>query len=61
MTLEQKVAQMFVVSFFGSTVNIPTRDFIRTWQPGIIVLLPSNLENPSQITRLTNDIQQIFY
>ena len=58
MTLEQKVAQMFVLSFYGATVNSPTRDFIRTWQPGTVVLLPSNLENPTQITRLTNDIQQ---
>jgi beta-N-acetylhexosaminidase len=58
MTLEQKVAQMFVMSFFGSTVNEPARDFLETWQPGTVVLLPSNLENPEQITRLTNDIQQ---
>src|SRR5688572_4641004 len=58
MTLEQKVAQMFVMSFFGSTVNEPSRDFLETWQPGTVVLLPSNLENPEQITRLTNDIQQ---
>jgi beta-N-acetylhexosaminidase len=58
MTLEQKVAQMFVMSFFGSTVNEPSRVFLETWQPGTVVLLPSNLENPEQITRLTNTIQQ---
>jgi beta-N-acetylhexosaminidase len=58
MTLEQKVAQMFVMSFFGATVNEPSRDFLERWQPGTVVLLPSNLENPEQITRLTNDIQQ---
>ncbi|MEO1288783.1 MAG: glycoside hydrolase family 3 protein, partial [Chloroflexota bacterium] len=58
MTLEQKVGQMFVMSFFGSELNIPARDLLTTWQPGAIVLLPSNLENPAQITRLTNDIQQ---
>ncbi|MEM9951126.1 MAG: glycoside hydrolase family 3 protein [Chloroflexota bacterium] len=58
MTLEQKVGQMFVMSFFGSELNMPARDLLITWQPGAIVFLPSNLENPAQITRLTNDIQQ---
>ena len=58
MSLEQKVGQMFVMSFFGSEVNFAARDLLTTWQPGAIVLLPSNLENPQQITRLTNDIQQ---
>ncbi len=58
MSLEQKVGQMFVMSFFGSELNFAARELLTTWQPGAIVLLPSNLENPQQITRLTNDIQQ---
>lgn len=58
MNLENKVAQMFMASFFGETLNQPIRDFIETYQPGAFVLLPSNLKNPTQITRLTNDIQQ---
>lgn len=58
MSLEQKVGQMFVMSFFGSELNLAGRDLLSTWQPGAIVLLPSNLENPQQITRLTNDIQR---
>ncbi|MEO1165251.1 MAG: glycoside hydrolase family 3 N-terminal domain-containing protein [Chloroflexota bacterium] len=59
LTLEQKVAQMMIVSIFGPAVNEPAAAMIRTWQPGAIVLLPSNLENPAQITRLTNEIQTI--
>ncbi|MGJ3238341.1 MAG: beta-N-acetylhexosaminidase [Anaerolineae bacterium] len=58
MTLEQKVAQMFVMSFYGSQLNEPAGDLLTAWQPGAVVLLPSNLQDPSQITRLTNDIQQ---
>lgn len=58
MTLEQKVAQMFVMSFFGSELNFPVQALLAEWQVGAVVLLPSNLENPQQITRLTNDIQQ---
>lgn len=57
MTLEQKVAQMFMVSFFGAPMNEPARALLRDWQPGAVVLLPSNLGDPEQVTRLTNDIQ----
>lgn len=58
MTLRQKVGQMFVASFYGPTINEPTRQFLEAYQPGAVVFLPSNLENPGQIARLTNDIQQ---
>ncbi len=58
MTLEQKVAQMFVMSFFGTEINFAVNELLDDWQVGAVVLLPSNLDNPQQITRLTNDIQQ---
>ncbi len=58
MSLEQKVGQLFVMSFFGSELNFAAQDFITTWQPGAVVFLPSNVENPAQITRLTNSIQE---
>lgn len=58
MTLREKVAQMFVLSFYGSALNEPIRDLLQDWHPGAVVLLPSNLETPEQITRLTNAIQQ---
>lgn len=58
MSLEQKVGQLFVMSFFGSDLNFAAQEFITTWQPGAVVFLPSNLENPAQITRLTNSIQE---
>lgn len=57
MTLEQQVAQMFMVSFYGAPMNEPARALLRDWQPGAVVFLPSNLGNPEQVTRLTNDIQ----
>ncbi|MGB7341306.1 MAG: glycoside hydrolase family 3 protein [Phototrophicaceae bacterium] len=57
LSLEQKVGQMFVMSFFGSQLNIEATDLLASWQPGAVVLLPSNLETPQQITQLTNAIQ----
>ncbi|MCU0512269.1 MAG: glycoside hydrolase family 3 protein [Anaerolineae bacterium] len=58
MSLAQKVGQMFMFTFYGRPVNEPARDFIATWQPGFVALLPSNLGNPEQVTNLTNSVQQ---
>lgn len=58
MSLRQKVGQMFVATFYGPAINEPARLFLQGYQPGAVVFLPSNLENPNQIARLTNDIQQ---
>jgi len=58
MTLEQKVSQMFMVSFFGTELTEVERDFLRDVQPGAVVLFGKNIESPEQVTRLTNDYQQ---
>ena len=58
MTLQQKVAQMFMVSFYGTQLNEVEREFLRDWQPGAVVLFGKNIESPEQVTRLTNDYQQ---
>lgn len=58
MTLEQKVAQMFMVTFYGRPMNEPARKLITDWQPGAIALFPSNLGTPEQVAALTNDIQE---
>ncbi len=58
MSLEEKVGQMMVVSFYGSILPEDAQALLQTWKPGGVVLLPSNLIAPQQITRLTNSIQQ---
>lgn len=60
MTLEQKVAQMFVFTFYGTPLNQPAQAVLETWQPGAVALLPSNLGNPQTVTNLTNQIQGIL-
>ena len=57
MTLKEQVAQMFMVSFYGRPLNIAAREMLQEWQPGGVVLLPSNLGTPEQVTALTNQIQ----
>jgi beta-N-acetylhexosaminidase len=59
LTLEQKVGQMFMVTFYGYPPNEQARDLLNTWQPGAVALLPENLGTPLDITSLTNTIQQI--
>lgn len=57
MPLRDKVAQMFMSSFYGQPLNEPARDFIATYKPGAVALFPSNLGAPRDVATLTNDIQ----
>lgn len=58
MSLEQKVGQMFVFTFFGTPANQPALAVLSEWQPGVVALLPSNLGDPTSVTNLTNSLQQ---
>jgi len=58
LTLEQKVAQMFIVNLYGSQLNEPARDFLTRYQPGGVVLLPENIRTPEEVTQLNTIYQQ---
>lgn len=58
MTLEQKVAQMFMVTLHGSVLTEDGAAFLRAYQPGLVVLFTSNAGTPDAVTRLTNSYQQ---
>ncbi len=58
MTLEKKVAQLFMVSFFGTHLTEAEALFLREVQPGAVALFGRNAESPIQVTALTNSIQQ---
>jgi beta-N-acetylhexosaminidase len=58
MTLEQRVAQMFMVTLHGEVMTNIGADFLRRWQPGAVVLFTSNMGTPAAMTRLTNAYQQ---
>ena len=57
LSLEQKVAQMFMVSFFGPRLTETESAFLREVQPGAAVLFGRNIESPQQVTALTNAYQ----
>ncbi len=58
MTLEQKVAQLFMVSLYSDSLIESEQQFLQQYQPGAIVLLGRNVSTPLQVTRLTNSYQQ---
>lgn len=58
LTLEQQVAQMFMVTIHGAQLPEVGRDFLRRWQPGALVMFNSNIGLPEALTRLTNSYQQ---
>ncbi|MBZ0283059.1 MAG: glycoside hydrolase family 3 protein [Anaerolineae bacterium] len=58
LTLEQRIAQMFIVNLYGAELTEAGRDFLTRYQPGGVVLLGENLGTPEFVTRLTNRYQQ---
>ncbi len=58
LSLEQRVAQMFIVNLYGSQLTEAGRDFLTRYQPGGLVLLPENIGTPQAVTRLNNIYQQ---
>jgi beta-N-acetylhexosaminidase len=58
MSLEQRVAQMFMVSLYGPQLTYAGRDLLAAWQPGAAVIMTSNAGTPDQVARLTHSYQQ---
>ena len=58
MTLEHKVAQMFMVTLHGAGMTDVGAEFLRRYQPGGVVLFAANVTSPQQGAQLTNDFQR---
>ena len=57
MTLSQKIGQMFVVGFGGTSMPNNLSEAIETYNFGNVIYLAYNVTNPSTLSSLTNDIQ----
>lgn len=57
MTLEQRVAQLFMVTLHGGVMTEQGAAFLRDYQPGAVVLFTSNIGSPAAVTNLTNAYQ----
>ncbi|HSF66735.1 MAG TPA: beta-N-acetylhexosaminidase [Nitrospiraceae bacterium] len=57
MTSREKIGQLFMVGFLGTSVTHDLASFIKEYKPGGVILFSRNLESVEQIVALTNDLQ----
>jgi beta-N-acetylhexosaminidase len=58
LTSREKIGQLFMVGFLGTSVTPDLAAFLKDYKPGGVILFSRNLESIEQIVRLTNDLQQ---
>lgn len=58
MTLREKIGQLFMLGFVGTSVSKEWARVMNEYQPGGIILFSRNLESRDQIVRLTNELQK---
>ena len=59
MTLREKLGQLFMVGFLGSSVSTELAAFIREYKPGGVIVFSRNLESVGQMVELTNALQKL--
>jgi beta-N-acetylhexosaminidase len=57
-TSREKIGQLFMVGFMGTSVTPDLATFIKEYKPGGVILFSRNLESVEQIVELTNDLQR---
>lgn len=58
LTSREKIGQLFMVGFLGTSVTPELASFIKEYKPGGVILFSRNLESVEQIVELTNDLQR---
>lgn len=59
MTLEQKIGQMMIIGFDGTTVDPDLRRMITDYHIGGVILFARNIQSPRQVAALTNELQHL--
>ncbi len=59
MPLDQRVGQMFMVSFYGPALSQATEAFLREMTPGAVAMFSSNGTTPVQVTNSVNAWQSL--
>lgn len=57
MTSRDKIGQLFMVGFLGTSVTPDLASFIKEYKPGGVILFSRNLESVEQMVDLTNGLQ----
>ncbi len=58
MMSREKIGQLFMVGFDGTSVSADLSAFIKEYKPGGVILFSRNLESAEQIVELTNELQR---
>ena len=59
MTTAQKIGQLMMIGFEGTTVDAELRRIIVDYHVGGVILFARNVESPEQVAHLTNELQKI--
>ena len=57
MTLKEKIGQLFIIGFHGTTVSEQFAHLLSFYTPGGVILFTRNLSNPAQAATLVNALQ----
>ncbi len=58
LTEREKIGQLFMVGFLGTSVTPDLAAFLKHYRPGGVILFSRNLESLEQIVELTNELQR---
>lgn len=61
MTLEEKIGQLMVVGFQSTDPDEHIEKMIKDYHVGGVILFDRNMESPSQVAELTNQLQNMAY
>lgn len=59
MTLRERIGQLFMVGFIGTSLSTELASFLKAVRPGGVILFKRNLESVGQIVDLTNGLQKL--
>ena len=59
LTIDQKIGQLFIVGIDGKEMSSETREFIKDFHPGGILLLGKNIGTAQQLKQLISGLQEI--
>src|SRR6266516_4557828 len=58
LSLEQKIGQLMIIGFDGTTVDVDLRNMITKYHIGGVILFARNIESARQVAALTNELQK---
>lgn len=58
MSLKQKVGQVFIWTYPGTSFSTVAQTWLEQYQPGALIVFSRNIQSPAQIARFNSDLQK---